>query len=152
MPKGKGRGKHAHCPVSGNLGLPGLFVVLRESRWLDDKKSSASDVGDASQVSCLGYLGDPKCSTVRPPKVFLVSSSFFLRMKLLKFKPQRISVDRVKSRVVKGVSMVAVQPSDVMRASDVQMPSQRDRNRRQKDQNRFLALPRSSRRLVSQEG
>src|SRR6516162_1270942 len=44
-------------------------------------------------------------------------------MKRLKFKPQLTFSECLKLRVLKGISTVAVQPSDVMRASEVQTPS-----------------------------
>ena len=69
----------------------------------------------------------PASDTLVMPKVrryaLQRSSSFFLRIKRLKFKPQTTSFDWVKFRVVNGISIVAVHPSAVMRASDVQTPS-----------------------------
>jgi len=45
-------------------------------------------------------------------------------MNRLKFNPQMTSFDFVKFRVEKGTSDRRVQPSRVMRASDIQTPSQ----------------------------
>ena len=51
------------------------------------------------------------------------SSSFLRRMKRLKLIPQTTSRDCIKLSVEKGIAMVAVQPSSVMCASEVQTPS-----------------------------
>ena len=51
------------------------------------------------------------------------SSSFLRRMKRLKLMPQITSRDRMKFKVEKGMAIVAVHPSLVIRASDVHTPS-----------------------------
>src|SRR6516165_7145257 len=72
-------------------------------------------------------LSAPASETLVNPKRLAYacqrSCSFFLRMKRLKFKPQLTFSECLKLRVLKGISTVAVQPSDVMRASEVQTPS-----------------------------
>src|SRR2546427_3185218 len=72
-------------------------------------------------------VSSPAPETFAIPKVLRYelhrSSSFFLRMNLLKFSPQTTFIDFVKFSVVKGISTVAVQPSEVIRASDTHTPS-----------------------------
>ena len=69
----------------------------------------------------------PASDTLVIPKVrryaFQRSASFFLRIKRFKFKPQTTSFDCVKFSVVNGISIVAVHPSAVLRASEVHTPS-----------------------------
>src|SRR5262249_10348872 len=52
------------------------------------------------------------------------SSSFFRRINRLKLIPQITSCDCMKFRVENGMATVAVQPSFVIRASEVHPPSQ----------------------------
>src|SRR5215475_13592523 len=52
------------------------------------------------------------------------SCSFFRRMKRLKLMPQTTSFVCMKFNVENGIATVAVQPSELMRASEVHTPSQ----------------------------
>src|SRR5215472_19225441 len=51
------------------------------------------------------------------------SCSFFRRMKRLKLMPQTTSLVCMKFKVEKGIATVAVQPCEVMRASETHTPS-----------------------------
>src|SRR5437763_2233862 len=51
------------------------------------------------------------------------SSSFFQRIKRLKFRPQTRSLEEVMFRVENGIATVAVQPKSVRLAAEVQTPS-----------------------------
>src|SRR5215472_17065324 len=51
------------------------------------------------------------------------SCSFFRRMKRLKLMPQTTSLVSMKFSVEKGMATVAVQPCEVMRASEIHTPS-----------------------------
>jgi hypothetical protein len=57
------------------VGLPRLLVVACHSVRLNNEESSASDVLDAPQISCLRNLGDPKRSPVSAPEVLFVFSA-----------------------------------------------------------------------------
>jgi hypothetical protein len=48
-------------------------------------------------------------------------------MNRLKLIPHITSLERMKFSVAKGIAIVAVQPSPVVRASEVETPSQPDR-------------------------
>src|SRR5437763_295252 len=108
------------CGQRGEGGLAGLSVVPCQAVRLDDKEPSAAGIVYTAQLSRFGHLRKAKGATVARHK----SSSFFPRMKRLKLMPHSASTECVKLRVVNGISTVAVQPSAVIRAADVQTPSQ----------------------------
>ena len=70
----------------------------------------------------------PAWETRQKPKILLkpahTSSSFLRRIKRRKFSPQSTSDPPRKFSVLKGIAIVAVQPSLVSFAADIQSPSQ----------------------------
>src|SRR5215469_3778386 len=108
-------------PARGNFGFWPLslsYVASPYGLTMNSRPLPISVIPDSS----------PACETLVIPNLLQYalhrSCSFFLRMKRLKFRPQRTCLDWVKFNVEKGISIVAVHPLEVMRASEVHTPSQ----------------------------